>query len=241
MIFLLAVDAAQLAVSARALFGIDLNFPEYFRKFCHRTIRLPKPEPGPLGVLIEDYIVKYITQEGKRSTAFNDRERGYYASMTEPIARVMELNLRQLNEAFRILGHALSLGEQTQGHAYNFRVTLAYMYLSFLRASENKLFWEIQRGEAPTAESFVNTFRNLFISKINAAHWVEIYSVGNGIQESYYQPSFQNFVTEATGNIKITFRQTREALGHPGHPKPMQLFCDRIESVVRFDDEASVS
>jgi KAP family P-loop domain len=48
LIFILAVDYDQLEVSAKALFGAGLRFPDYFRKFVQRMITLPKPDESKL-------------------------------------------------------------------------------------------------------------------------------------------------------------------------------------------------
>jgi predicted KAP-like P-loop ATPase len=41
MVFVLAMNSEQFANSVRAQFGV-VNFPEYLRKFVHRTVKLPK-------------------------------------------------------------------------------------------------------------------------------------------------------------------------------------------------------
>ena len=40
IIFILAVDKAHLESSVKSLYGSDINFPEYYRKFVHRNVSL---------------------------------------------------------------------------------------------------------------------------------------------------------------------------------------------------------
>ena len=68
LVFVLAIDFDQLGCSAKALFGTDLKFPDYFRKFSHRTIALPKPDESKLHNLANYYVNCYLEKEGKRTS-----------------------------------------------------------------------------------------------------------------------------------------------------------------------------
>ena len=56
-VFLISADRAQIENSARAAFGQDLDFEEYYRKFVHRETSLPDIDEGECGCI--------ATQEGE--------------------------------------------------------------------------------------------------------------------------------------------------------------------------------
>ena len=99
MVFVLAVDKEQLASSAKALFGEGLNFDEYFRKFCHRTVNLPAPDERGHEKLIAGYADRYL-----RSYRLLHREQ----QIIFDLIKTLHLTPRQIQEAFRCIGHAIS-------------------------------------------------------------------------------------------------------------------------------------
>ena len=54
IVFILAVDKAHLESSVKSLYGSDINFPEYYRKFVHRNVSLP----APIETSIDNYAAK---------------------------------------------------------------------------------------------------------------------------------------------------------------------------------------
>lgn len=55
LVFILAVDRNQLETSAKAEFGNDLVFSEYYRKFVHREIDMPYPDEKYINDLVSEY------------------------------------------------------------------------------------------------------------------------------------------------------------------------------------------
>jgi hypothetical protein len=130
--FVLAVDLKQLENSARALFGDGLDFPEYFRKFAHRNIQLPKPDSQGIANLVTKYTDKYIDDPSEDSPRrkswmiIRDARR----SLVE-MSSSLDLTPRQIQEAFRIVGH-LTAGQPGEKKELYYHLTASSIFLAFL-------------------------------------------------------------------------------------------------------------
>lgn len=56
IVFILSVDRKQLECSAKASFGADLDFPEYYRKFVQREVTLPQPSENAYERIASEYV-----------------------------------------------------------------------------------------------------------------------------------------------------------------------------------------
>ncbi len=115
LVFVIGVDKGQLASSAKALFGQELVFDEYYRKFAHRDVNLPVKSQPMTENFCRKLVVDYLTKE-----AFENRSRFPYAKhdkyRTDNIVDLciaFSLNARQIHEFFRITAHVLSTTEKT--------------------------------------------------------------------------------------------------------------------------------
>jgi KAP family P-loop domain len=150
--FVLAVDYDQMASSAKCLFGADLNFAEYFRKFVGRQAALPYPTANDLESLINNWVTNYLQNSSLRKT-------GYDPSCNDNLKRIVKgfrPNLRQLNESLRISAHVLSLGPTAQG-VFNSFTSVLTLLLVFSRTIDGGLHKRIcQVRETPEllAEAF---------------------------------------------------------------------------------------
>ena len=111
LIFVIGADKGQLASSAKALFGQQLVFDEYYRKFAHRNVNLPVKSQTMTERFCRELIKEYLSEE-----AFGKKNRFLYgtndSSRTEDIESLctaFALNARQMHELFRITAHVLSL------------------------------------------------------------------------------------------------------------------------------------
>ncbi|MFH1369966.1 MAG: P-loop NTPase fold protein [Planctomycetota bacterium] len=115
LIFVIGVDKTQLASSAKALFGQQLDFNEYYRKFAHRHVNLPvKSQP------MTDYFCRKLVTEYLSEEAFGKKNRFPYAKLdrfrTDNIVELcvaFSLNARQIHEFFRTTAHVLSTTKKT--------------------------------------------------------------------------------------------------------------------------------
>lgn len=113
IIFVLAVDRKQLECSAKAAFGNDLNFPEYYRKFVQREVMFPKPSIKIYHTLASEYVGYYMQKENERYCFLS-----VDPSRLEDIVNLissMEMTPRQVQEVFRIMGHVLETDKSSQG------------------------------------------------------------------------------------------------------------------------------
>jgi len=115
-VFLLAADRQQLQNSAKAEFGQDLDFEEYYRKFIHREIMLPKITETGYKRLATNYVPLYLERKGERHCFFK-LDRGQVDNISDLIG-ALKLTPRQIQEVFRILGHIFSTSEANKGSLY---------------------------------------------------------------------------------------------------------------------------
>jgi hypothetical protein len=179
LIFVLAIDQQQLANSAKSLFGQDLNFPEYYRKFSHRTIDLPKPEEQNLKHLTTEYAKKYLSIEGTRHSGIKiDSHR------IEQITELLfgfDVNPRQAKEIFRTVGHALSCTKEDEG-----RILWAYgvsvVFFAVIKTVDDILYKQF-RNESISIDQ-VATLLNQKLDTEKAYWWFRAYITGsNRIQK----------------------------------------------------------
>lgn len=236
MVFVLAIDYPHLMNSTKSLFGQDLNFPEYFRKFCHRQFQLPELKAESYSRLSEDYVKKYILLEARRS--------GLPADAGTPIrcaeiARCFNLNPRQIQEAFRIVGHA------TSTQATDRKVLWAYLHacilMCFLKVADPPLFHKFLAGNAAHRDLALRLIDGL---GINEAQWyIELFLVGsvhNNSPKDFVSRTLSDLGYEVTANYDAqVFRDFASGWGHglqhhsPSDNRVSQL-CRHIESAKTF-------
>ena len=103
--FVLAVDREQLQASAEATFGSHCRSVEYFRKFIHREIPLPPPDERQWRAITKAYVNRFLHAEDVRKCYLHLYDRYDMFSDLVSFAMRFSLNLRQIQEVFRILGH----------------------------------------------------------------------------------------------------------------------------------------
>ena len=152
LVFVLAVDLKQLENSARALFGDGLDFPEYFRKFAHRNIQLPKPDEAGIRNLVAKYTSRYIHDPSEDSPRRKSWMNVQYStrSLTE-MSTVLSLTPRKIQEAFRIVGHLTAAPEgKPQELFYN--ISASSIFLAFLSLGRLSAFQSIASGKMALRE-----------------------------------------------------------------------------------------
>jgi len=113
IVFVIAVDRKQLECSAKAAFGADLDFPEYYRKFIQREVTLPKPETKTYKGLVTKYVEYYLQRENERH-CFMSLD-SYRIDNIVTLISCMKMTPRQVQEVFRIMGHVLETNEPNKG------------------------------------------------------------------------------------------------------------------------------
>lgn len=152
--FILAVDAAQLENSAKALFGQRLKFDEYYRKFAHSRTTLPKPDIEGIRKLVTLYTNTFLddpSESGaKRKTML---KLGDVRSGLVDLSLRLNLGPRQIQEAFRLLGHLAAAKSPVEPKQELFYfISASSVLLVFLRVGRPESFRKIAEGTMSVAE-----------------------------------------------------------------------------------------
>ncbi len=115
LIFVLGVDKVQLASSAKALFGNDLEFNEYYRKFAHRNASLPVKSPEMINKFCIKLINEYLSLDAfkKRNRFSYIKQDQYRKENIATLCKRFSLNARQMHELFRISAHIFSITKES--------------------------------------------------------------------------------------------------------------------------------
>lgn len=146
---LIGMDSKQMASSARCLFGADLDFDEYFRKFAHRRISLPSLNAGNSKAFCQGLVARYFDEE--------DPEHKYYAKFDqyriENIAELFTafgLSARQTHEVMRVTAHSLRVNGSHEGRMlWGWHV--ATMFMAVLSICRKEDYKSIGRGSMAVA------------------------------------------------------------------------------------------
>jgi hypothetical protein len=147
--FVLCVDEGQIQSAARVLFGADLQFAEYFRKFAHRTVKLPQPISADIERLALSYSSRYLEVEGKRwcvRAAGHDR-----GQVIAELIAAFKLAPRQIQEVYRVLGHALSCKQDSETKL-KWAFNAGLIFMGALRVSDRGAYEDLGAGRYPIAK-----------------------------------------------------------------------------------------
>ncbi|MFV1467031.1 P-loop NTPase fold protein [Idiomarina sp. HB] len=165
--FILAVDRDQLENSAKSAFGSGLNFNEYFRKFVHREVNLPRPSESGYARMVREYTANLMEMEGVRRSSL-DANDGFYDRCTSLIMK-SGLTPRQVQELFRMLSHVL---ESTREDGTKIRWPYTVVSLLMLVTDMSYENWYERISEEPlTIEEGVE-FIYTFSDDLNSGWWL---------------------------------------------------------------------
>lgn len=118
LIFVIGVDKTQLASSAKVLFGQQLVFDEYYRKFAHRDVSLPVKSQPMTEQFCRKLVAEYLSEEAfRKKTRFSyAKHDNYRTDDIVDICIAFSLNARQIHEFFRITAHVLSTTIEPNSH-----------------------------------------------------------------------------------------------------------------------------
>lgn len=129
VVFVLAVDEGQLESATKAVFGADLNFKEYLRKFVHRTVALP-----PVLSLSESNVTTLVEKYMKHYLGASDNLVAYrpLIEFAAGLIAVRHVTPRQLQEVMRVMAHA-RYHKDRKPERCDFPQDAALFLMSFLR------------------------------------------------------------------------------------------------------------
>lgn len=178
-VFILAADRQQLENSAKTAFGPNLDFEEYYRKFVHREITLPPISESGYKKLAAKYVNYYLQREGLR-TCFMETESSRIDEIVMLVA-ALRLTPRQIQEAFRILGHIF---ETTKDQAGRLRWCFAAgsIAMAAFKVCNQKIYRLLgaQQFEPSEAAAFL---RSLFGTSPYTEWWFALFLSGGGLKD----------------------------------------------------------
>jgi hypothetical protein len=246
LIFVLGVDKKQLASSARALFGQQLNFDDYYRKFVHRNIRLQVNSKLMINSFCKKLAHEYLSPE-----AFSARERHSYAEHNySRMENVMELcaafslNARQMHEFFRISAHIVSLPVKSSSKLlWGWHIGIFFM--TILSIKNHDLYEKIGNQNITLSEftEFMKTLP-LFNHEANDGLWwavllyLGIFSkcLNKELEESFYELGVWN--KEAQGDFEKELNEYCKAFSGRFGKKTDLVFSEiykRLEELRTFE------
>lgn len=148
LIFVITIDYLHLENSCKALFGKDLVFPEYFRKFVQRSFTLPTYDREALFKFL-----KCIVKESF-STAENVGTRVNFTHSVDRIILLItafELTARQIIEFTKALAHFFRCEKGTLKEA-PVQYLIACCFMIILKMKDPKQYSAFGRGVVPDME-----------------------------------------------------------------------------------------
>lgn len=212
--FVLAVDVQQLEHSAKAMFGDKLNFPEYYRKFAHRNIHLPRPNEAGIQTLVTKYSDRYLDDQRleahRRKTLLNFENTR--RELTE-LPHELGLTPRQIQEAFRIIGH-LTSSKENSGTLY-YHIANAAIFLAFMSIWKPAQFHEFTSAQVSVGR-LLEIVSQLPASKKNREWWafVLFMSLDSNDETPSIEPLHEAFMKHGVVPKQTPMEEFRKILGH---------------------------
>ncbi|NOY40922.1 MAG: hypothetical protein GXP26_03670 [Planctomycetes bacterium] len=176
-VFILAADRQQLENSAKTAFGPNLDFEEYYRKFVHREIALPPISETGYKKLASAYVSQYLEQEGLRN-CFMEIESHRVGNIVELVA-ALKLTPRQIQEVFRILGHAFETSEEKKGRLL-WCIGVGSIAMAAFKVSNRRVFHLLGSQQFDPKEAF-QLLTNLLGDR-HADFWFALFLTGGGLK-----------------------------------------------------------
>jgi hypothetical protein len=233
--FVLAVDYEQLGCSARSLFGHDLVFAEYFRKFVQRSLSLPEPDETGLRALCEHYAIQFIEKEDKRVSlaGVDDRLRNIVELVT-----AIRMTPRQIQEMFRIVGHVLVGDKERRGKLY-WCIGVGVILMSVLKIAQHDLYLSIGKGKQ-NHRDVGKFFKKIMPDGRHVQWWFTVYISGTWTGEDEKSDSIEKIFKDLEFiSADNTFEARRElgqfasGWGHHSSDRFKQIY-GKIETAATF-------
>lgn len=232
IVFVLGVDLQALESTTRCVFGSDMDFERYYRKFSHRTATLPmnlaSTQPSQTyNKLTLDYIDKYLLPRIDTSLA---KDLNHYLPKIIPnLIELFKLTPRDTQEVFRILSHTISCKEYTRTAGGLIKLTSIF---SALKISHPKTFEKLKELSltTPTAiRPIGDTIKELNLSIIKSETLIPL-AIGMS-QEKGIQDAILRRVIPLNAGITV---HTFEELFGDFDGSPVTFVCESIDSIDRI-------
>ena len=148
LVFVLAVDYAHLENSAKSLYGPNLKFREYFRKFVQRSFELPEPTDAARHEFARRLTGFYLHNKKTRFSRLDLNKQ--WAWLPDLIAG-LKMTPRQAMEFFRILGHLTCSKKEEPGRLY-VGYAVGMILMSAFKVTHPRIYKQLGTAEMPHAE-----------------------------------------------------------------------------------------
>ena len=195
IVFVIAVDRRQLECSAKAAFGADLNFPEYYRKFIQREAVLPEPKTETYERLASKYVNYYLQRENERH-CFMSMDSTRMDDIVELISS-MKMTPRQVQEVFRVMGHVFETDESKKGRLL-WCLGFGTILMSALRLGKPDVYEKLGKQGLGIREAAV-FFKELGLK--DPEEWFTLCLTGGGLKPAQTEKKNENAIYLEAGFI----------------------------------------
>lgn len=196
-VFVLAADRQQLENSAKKAFGSKLDFEEYYRKFVHKEVPLPEITKGSYAKLASKYVNYYLEREGSRM-CFMKLDDNYRVENISELVAALKLTPRQIQEAFRILGHLLATTEEKRGRLL-WCFAAGSILMAALKIGESKVYDRLGNQGFEPQEAY-ELLKNL-LGEDNVEWWFTLILTGIGLKDEEVNIIMKKFGFSEVGEI----------------------------------------
>lgn len=176
-VFILAADRQQLENSAKTAFGKNLDFEEYYRKFIHREITLPKISENGYKRLASKYVTYYLERDGERH-CFMKFDQNRIDNISELIG-ALKLTPRQIQEVFRIIGHLFSTVNENTGRLL-WCLGVGSVLMATLKVGDPKTFHLLGAQKMGCEEAA--SYLQVLLNTTDIEWWFLLILTGGGIK-----------------------------------------------------------
>lgn len=143
VVFVLAVDKSHLCASVKNLYGSEIIFSEYYRKFVHRNVSFPDISLNSIKTYTQSKVAEHFDSKSRGRffvTDFNSARQNNICDL----CIAFNLSPRQMDEMFRILSHYL--GSQEEGQQGVFGWIISAILYSAIYLSDEEIALSISQG-----------------------------------------------------------------------------------------------
>ena len=166
VVFLVAVNKQQMEATVKCLYGQDLDFSGYYRKFFKLEIALPDPYEEAQR-LVDDLIKK-------TNVKYRQDHRGYRVANSYLACKMFQLTLREVEEFVRIF--SMILGDRQKAVEWTYQDAYSFFICLFIK--EKTVFKRIL-SEDFTFDDFIQFIdKKGFNFQLNRAQGVHVREIG---------------------------------------------------------------
>lgn len=145
--FVLAVDKAQLKSSARVLFGSDIDFDNYYRRFVTREADLQIPEPDDFAEYIQSTLNDYFGTKEAAGLNFCTPHLDKLWADIYVSAQLYGMRLRGLQQFFNVFVHFCVLAEDKKAAHKEYELRMA-IFLIATYVADRDFYHQLGKGDS---------------------------------------------------------------------------------------------